>query len=134
MQPIQWGARPLKTANTNRDGTGTVEQVFKADVDTYIRKVRFMPLGDNADSVGRVFANNGSETTSPQNNALLDEVDLPAVAGSGQTAKLTAVDMTFDPPVMVKQGHRLTASVSVDLTGDTGYKAIAIPVNPADLV
>jgi hypothetical protein len=133
MQPIQWGA-PLKTANTNRNGTGTVEQIFKALVDTYIRKVRFMPLGDNADCVGRVFVNNGGETTSSQNNAMLDEVDLPPVSGSGHTGKLTAVDMTFDPPIMLRKGHRLTAAVSVDLTGSAGYTAIAIPVDPATLV
>lgn len=134
MQPIQWTSAPLEVANINRDGTGTVAQCFKAKEPCYIRKVYFIPLGDNAVCVGRVFANNGGDNAVPQNNSLLAEATLAAVAGSSQTAAITPVTVTFDPPAMLDKDQRLLLSVSVDLTGSAGYSAYAVPVNPADLV
>ena len=62
---IQWGATdgnggaagPLKTANTAKDGTGTVLTVFTADATNggYVQRARFRAVGTNVATVARIF-------------------------------------------------------------------------------
>src|SRR3972149_272753 len=88
LADIQWGsadgnggaAGPLKTANTAKDGTGTVLTVFTADATNggYVQKIRFRAAGTNAATVGRVFINNGSANSTLANNILYDEITLSA--------------------------------------------------------
>src|SRR5262245_17333600 len=85
---VQWGsadgnggtAGPLKTANTAKDGTGTVLTVFTADATNggYVQRLRIRPAGTNVASVLRVFINNGSTNATIANNILIDEITLPA--------------------------------------------------------
>jgi hypothetical protein len=91
---IQWGASPLTTANTAKDGTGTVLTVFAADATNggFVSRIRFRSAGTNVATVVRVFINNGSTNATAANNILWDEVTLAATTlsevGALQTYEL----------------------------------------------
>jgi hypothetical protein len=73
------GAATVSTANTNRDGTGTIATVFTAGASgSRIEELVLKATGDPADSVVTVFLHNGSTYF------LFDEVDLgdPAAAST----------------------------------------------------
>jgi hypothetical protein len=85
---IQWGAAdgnggtagPLKTANTAKDGTGTVLTVFTADATNggWVEDIVVQPVGTNTASVLRVFINNGSTNATIANNTLIANASLPS--------------------------------------------------------
>lgn len=85
---ISWGATdgdggaagPLKTANTAKDGTGTVLTVFTADATNggWVDHLRARAAGTCTASVLRVFVNNGSTNATIANNVLIGELSLPA--------------------------------------------------------
>jgi len=78
---LTWFAGAVLTANTAKDGaSGTVYSVFTAPASdgAYVYKLRFRPIGTNVLTVARIFINNGSATTTAANNALFDEITLPA--------------------------------------------------------
>lgn len=81
---IQWGTTVLQTANTAKDGTGTVLLVFTANATNggYLQSIRFRPAGTNVATVARIFINNGGSNTTPANNVLFDEISLAATTGS----------------------------------------------------
>ncbi|MFZ6655943.1 hypothetical protein [Undibacterium sp. TJN19] len=70
----------LTTANTAKDGTGTVTQisVVAGTNGAFVESIEALPIGTNTASVLRVFLNNGSATTTAANNILWEEVSLPA--------------------------------------------------------
>ena len=85
---INWGV--IDTANTAKDGTGTVLTVFTADATNggYTPKVRFQAAGTNVQTVARLFANNGSTNATPANNILYAEITLPATTLSETSQQL----------------------------------------------
>ena len=91
---IQWVGAALATANTAKDGTGTVATVFTADATNggYVQKLVARALGTNVATVLRVFVNNGSATTTAANNVLVAELTLPATTLSEVSAQ---PDMTL---------------------------------------
>ena len=70
----------LTTANTAKDGTGTVVQIsaVAGANGSFVESVEALPIGTNTASVLRVFLNNGSTTSTAANNILWEEVSLPA--------------------------------------------------------
>ena len=72
---VQWGATALATANTAKDGTGTVLTAFTADATEggRIEKLKVRAIGSNTATVLRVFINNGSTNATPANNVLYVE-------------------------------------------------------------
>jgi hypothetical protein len=84
---IEWGATAITTANTAKDGTGTVLTVFTANVDgAFVQRIRFRSAGTNIATVARVFINNGSTNATPANNILYDEITLAATTISEVSA------------------------------------------------
>jgi hypothetical protein len=76
---VEWGATAITTANTAKDGTGTVLTVFTANVDgAFVQRIRFRSAGTNIATVARVFINNGSTNATAANNILYDEITLAA--------------------------------------------------------
>ena len=80
---IQWNPAILNTANTAKDGTGTVATVFTGNAagnnaGNFVQKLVARPLGTNVATVLRVFINNGSVNTTAANNSLIAELTLPA--------------------------------------------------------
>lgn len=129
---IQWGAAdgnggtagPLKTANTNKDGTGTVLTVFTADATNggYVRALRARAAGTNVASVLRVFINNGSTNATIANNVLFDEMTLSATTLSEVSATpLYELPLGFALPpgfkLNVALGTTVAAGYFVDVTG-----------------
>ena len=90
---VSWGT--VNTANTAKDGTGTVVTVFTAGANgSKIDQIKVRALGTNVATVMRFFINNGSPNTTAANNALTHEVTIPATTLS-ETAALSDNDITI---------------------------------------
>lgn len=123
---VQWGAAdgnggtagPLLTANTNRDGTGTVLTVFTADGTNggFVQRVIFRAVGTNTASVGRIFVNNGSTNSTIANNVLIGEITLSAT-----TASAVAALPTYEFPLnfALQPGYKI--NVTLGTTVAAGY-------------
>lgn len=128
---INWGstdgdggsAGALKTANTAKDGTGTVLTVFTADATngSFIQKVRFRPAGTNASTVARIFINNGSTNGTASNNVLFTEITLSATTGS-ETGALQEYEVPLNIPLPA--GYKIL--VTLGTTVSNGYFVSAI--------
>jgi hypothetical protein len=123
---IQWGstdgnggaAGPLKTANTAKDGTGTVLTVFTADATNggYVQRIRFRAAGTNVATVARIFINNGSSNSTIANNILFDEITLSSTALSETSALQTyELPLNFALPA----GYKI--NVTLGTTVAAGY-------------
>lgn len=123
---IQWGiadgnggsAGPLKTANTAKDGTGTVLTVFTADATNggYVQRIRFTAAGTNIATVARIFINNGSTNATIANNTYWDSITLTATTNS-ETSAL----QTFELPLgfALPLGYKL--NIALGTTVSAGY-------------
>ena len=125
---ISWGsadgdggaAGPLKTANTAKDGTGTVLTIFTADATNggRVERIRARPAGTNVATVLRIFINNGSSSATPANNVLYAEMTLAATTLSEVAAlavseipnAATVPDGTGFPLVL-PPGYKLLATL-----------------------
>lgn len=115
---IQWGATTLTTANTAKDGTGTVLTVFTADA-TYggfVSRIRFRAAGTNIATVARIFINNGSSNATPANNILWDEITLAAT-----TLSEVAALATYELPLNFALPAGYTINVTIGTTVAAGY-------------
>lgn len=78
----------IQTANTAKDGTGTVVLVYTAGANgSRPTAIIFRATGTNTATVARIFANNGSTNTSAANNTLIGEVTLAATTLSEVAAQ-----------------------------------------------
>jgi hypothetical protein len=103
-----WGT--LTTANTAKDGTGTVVTVFTAGADGALApNIRVEPMGTNVQTVARVFLNNGSTNATPANNALLRQHTIPASTLSETSAPAPSVISLGG--VWVPAGHKLNVVI-----------------------
>jgi len=79
---VGWTAA-ITAANTAYDGTGTVTLAWTAGASGgFINKIRFQAMGTNAQTLARVFLNNGATNTTATNNTLIVEAGLPSSASS----------------------------------------------------
>jgi len=122
---VQWGstdgnggaAGPLKTANTAKDGTGTVLTVFTAGADgSYVQEIQARSAGTNVASVMRVFLNNGSSNATIANNILIAELQLPATT---LTEIAALADYTINIQRAIPAGYKL--NVTLGTTVAAGY-------------
>lgn len=128
---IQWGT--VATANTAKNGTGTVVTIFTADATNggRVERVRFRALGTNTATVARIFINNGSDPTTATNNTLYAEITLPATTLSEVAAlvlqeipnPLNIIDMSGFPLVL-PPGYKL--NVTIGTTVAAGYAVTAV--------
>jgi hypothetical protein len=94
---IQWSTETVQSANTTTNLTsGTIYPIFTADTTNggYVQRVRFRPLGSNAATVARVWINNGSDTSTAENNTLWDEIAIALT-----TVSQTAAQATYELPL-----------------------------------
>ena len=115
---VQWGPVTATTANTAKDGTGTVLNVFTADTTNggFVQRIRFRAAGTNTGTVARVFINNGLTNATPANNILYDEITLAATTLS-ETSALAVYELPLNfalPP-----GYKL--NVTLGTTVAAGY-------------
>jgi hypothetical protein len=93
LQNVSWGK--VATANTAKDGTGTVVTAFTAgSFGSKIDQIKIRSLGTNIATVVRFFLNNGSTNETAANNALIHEVTVPATTVS-ETAAQRDIDVTI---------------------------------------
>lgn len=123
---IQWGiadgdggaAGPLKTANTAKDGTGTVLTVFTADATNggRVDRLSIRAAGTNVATVLRVFVNNGSTNATIANNTLATEITCPATTLS-EVAQLADVTISGTPfPMVLDPGFRLQVTIGTSVS------------------
>ena len=110
---IQWNPAILNTANTAKDGTGTVATVFTGNAagnnaGNFVQKLVARPLGTNVATVLRVFINNGSVNTTAANNSLIAELTLPATTLSEIAAQ---PDYVLPLNFAVPAGFKLNATI-----------------------
>jgi hypothetical protein len=86
----------IATANTAKDGTGTVVTGFTAGANgSRVELVRFTALGSNIATVARCFINNGASGATASNNSYYCSLSLPATTNSETTA---LADQYMGPP------------------------------------
>ena len=115
---VQWGATALATANTARDGTGTVLTVFTADATNggWVQRIKFRAAGTNVATVCRVFINNGSTNATAANNILFEEITLTATTTS-ETSALQNFELPLN--LALPPGYKLNCTVGTTVAA--GY-------------
>ena len=119
---IQWSQVFLTTANTAKDGTGTVVTVFTGQsagnaAGNFVQKLIARSVGTNVSTVLRIFINNGSANTTAANNSLIAEMTLPATTLSEVSAQPEyVVPLNF----VVPAGYKL--NVVLGTTVAAGYQ------------
>jgi hypothetical protein len=120
---IQWGTTALATANTAKDGTGTVLTVFTADVTNGSRVdyIRVRAIGTNVATAFRVFMNNGSSNATPANNVLLTEATIAATTLS-EVAALAETTIQLD--VALPPGYKLNCAIGTTVAAGLMITAV----------
>lgn len=110
---------PVKTANTAKDGTGTVTTVFTADATNggFVQRIRARSCGTNVATVARVFINNGSTNATSSNNVLFDEITLSAT-----TLSEVAAQPTYELPLNFALPPGYKINVTLGTTVAAGYE------------
>jgi hypothetical protein len=115
----------LTTANTAKDGTGTVATVFTADATNggRIEKVVCFPAGTNVATALRIFINNGSTNATPANNTLYAEVTMPATTVSevaAQAVQEVLLELALPAGYKVNITIGTTVAAGIAVTGVGG--------------
>lgn len=104
---LGWG--DITTANTAKDGTGTVVLIFTAGADgSFLRKVRAKAKGTNTATVLRLWGNNGSTNATATNNYFIGEITLAATTLS-EVAATAENEYIIDEPIPAN--HRVYATI-----------------------
>ena len=118
---VSWG--DLATANTAKDGTGTVVTVFTAGANgARVDYLKSRAKGTNTATVLRVFVNNGTDPTVAANNALVLEQTIAATTLSEVAAlddSLVTLDMSLPAgyKINVTIGTTVAAGLAVTAFG-----------------
>lgn len=104
---VGWGE--VATANTAKDGTGTVVLIFTAGANgSYLQKARIKAKGTNTATVLRFWLNNGATNTTAANNTLIGEITIAATTLS-EVAALAENEYIFDFPIPA--GYRIYVTI-----------------------
>lgn len=102
-------------ANTAVDGTGTVYTAWTAGPDGgFLQKLRIKAANISAQTVLRVFINNGLTNATAANNVLFDEITLPIISASNNAAVQpfeVPMNLGLDP------GHKVNVCLGTSVTG-----------------
>lgn len=108
MPRIGWTQEPVDTANTNRDGSGTLVEIVTLDSDTYVDRIVCHTLGTNIATTGVIIASNGSGLANPRNNWLMGRESLPMTT-TGTVNSGDCVAFTID--AWMEEGTEIYALV-----------------------
>ena len=112
----------LQTANTAKDGTGTVASVFTAGANgARVDYLKVRALGTNVATVLRVFINNGSDPTVATNNTLFIEQTIAATTLS-EVAALADNIVTLD--LSLPAGYVLTCTIGTTVAAGLMVTAV----------
>ena len=131
---VSWGK--VTTANTAKDGTGTVVTVFTAGANgSKIDQIKVCQLGTNVATVLRLFVNNGADPTTAANNALIQDVTIAATTNS-EVAALLDIDIMIlkdagarseSPIPYLPAGYKINVTI-----GTTVAAGLQVTVHGAD--
>lgn len=126
---VNWNPTNIQTANTAKDGTGTVSIIFTAGSNGgRVERVRVRARGTNVATVLRIFINNGGDTTVAANNVLYAEATIAATTLSEVAAlALTEIPNTTDTtgfPMVLPAGYRLTCTIGTTVAAGLDVTAV----------
>lgn len=108
---VSWGV--IDTANTAKDGTGTVVGIFTAGANgSFLEKVVIKAKGTNVATALRVWLNNGSTNGTAANNSLIADITIAATTNS-ETAKLADNEILINMPIPAGYVINITIGTSV---------------------
>lgn len=106
----QLGYASVSTANTNRDGTGTIVDAFTAGSDgALVKRVVLKATGDPADSVVTMFIHDGTAYR------LYDEFDLGNPAAASTTVEGYRVAREYED-LILEAGMKIAFAITVALS------------------
>jgi hypothetical protein len=122
---VQWGTL-LATANTAKDGTGTVVTIFTADATNggRVERIKVRAAGSNVATALRIFINNGSTNTTATNNSLYAEITCPATTLSEVAALSDPAVGILDFPLVLPPGYKLNCTVCTTIAAGLYITAI----------
>jgi hypothetical protein len=113
----------IATANTAKDGTGTVATVHTAGANgSRVEKLRIRGLGTNVATVLRLFINNGLTNATAANNILHEEITLPATTLS-ETSQLLNQEIGLG--ISLPAGYKLMCTIGTTVAAGYALSAIA---------
>ena len=114
----------IATANTAKDGTGTVVTVATGGSNGQrVDSLRCVPIGSNVATVLRLFINNGSTNATAGNNALYKEYSLPATTLS-ETAQMSS-DIEIPLDLFLPSGYKINATIGTTVAAGWSLVALA---------
>lgn len=103
--------KTIQTANTAKDGTGTVVLVHTAGANgSSPTAIVFRATGTNTATVARIFVNNGADPTVATNNSLIGEVTLAATTLS-EVAALADYRWSFPDGFKMPAGYKINITI-----------------------
>jgi len=126
ITPVVTVGKTLLTANTAKDGTGTVVTLYTAGANgSKLNGVQIAYTGTSVATVLRLFVNNGATPTTATNNSLYQSITIPANTLSEVAA---AVDINYPLSLTLPANYTLLATI-----GTTIAAAIAVTASGGDL-
>lgn len=118
---MTWGI--ITTANTAKDGTGTVVTIFTADATNGSRldTIKVRALGTNVQTVLRIFINNGSTNATATNNSLYLDTTIAATTNS-ETTSLVDIELPMD--LVLPAGYKI--NITIGTTVSAGLQVTAV--------
>jgi len=105
------GVAAVSTANTNRDGTGTIVDILTgAAAGTRLDRIVIQTTNDPADSVMTLFIHNGTSYF------LFDEVDLGNPAAASTTVPGFRYAQKYENLILPSASFKFAAAITVALT------------------
>ena len=105
---------PLLTANTAKDGTGTVLTVYTAPTNGgFVNYIRIKSAGSNDPTVLRLFINNGSTNATASNNIFFDEIGIPSQ--TAQNSSRSFFDLTIPWNIGLPGGYKILATIGTTI-------------------
>lgn len=110
MPAIAWTKTPVDTANTNRDGSGTLVELYEimADDGEFIDTVVCQPLGTNVATAAVLILSNGQGVANSRNNTILGRASLQATTLGSPAA---GDEVTFQIGAWIPKGYVIYALV-----------------------
>jgi hypothetical protein len=126
LTPVVPVGQTLITANTAKDGTGTVATLYTAGANgSKLNGVQIAYTGTSVATVLRLFVNNGSTNATAGNNSLYQSITVPANTLSETVA---ANDLNIPLALTLPAGYKLMATI-----GTTVAAALAVTASGGDL-
>lgn len=101
------GVASVSTANTNRDGTGTIVDIITGvAAGTKINEVVIKATGNPADSIVTLFIYDGTTSW------LFDEIDLGDPAAGSATVTAFRTSVQYSNLILPSSSHKLQAAIT----------------------